>query len=157
MTIKFIIWGDPKAKRRHRSRIAGRTGKNFVATYPDPKGVQEENFIKLVASQHKPKTLILGPVYLHIDFYLPIPQSMPKKKRLAALFRYKINRLDNVWIVGLWPTKKPDLDNLEKAIKDACNKIIWHDDSQVCAVHKYKYYSKEPRTEVYIEELPSEY
>jgi len=30
-----------------------------------------------------------------------------------------------------WRTKKPDADNITKAIKDACNGILWIDDSQV--------------------------
>lgn len=36
-------------------------------------------------------------------------------------------------------TDKPDLDNIEKALKDACNRIVYDDDSQVTWVHKRKY------------------
>lgn len=32
----------------------------------------------------------------------------------------------------MWHTKKPDADNVAKAVKDALNKILWRDDSQVC-------------------------
>ncbi len=157
MTIKFIIWGDPKAKRRHRSRIARtKSGKQYNMQYADPKGVSEESFIKLVAAEHRPDTLITGPVFLKLIFYMPVPMSMPKKKRIAALFGYRVERFI-FRLVNLWPTKKPDLSNTLKAVEDACNKVIWHDDSQICAMHIYKYYSENPRTEVYIEDLPSEY
>jgi Holliday junction resolvase RusA-like endonuclease len=29
-------------------------------------------------------------------------------------------------------TKKPDEDNLKKAVYDALNKMLWRDDSQIC-------------------------
>lgn len=130
--------------------------------YPDPKGVQEESFIKLVAAQHRPEKLITGPVFLRLFFYMPIPKSMPKKKRAASQLLFTKNPVGifnkfHFNLVKLWPTKKPDLSNTLKAVEDACNKVIWHDDSQICAMHIYKYYSDEPRTEVYIEDLPSEY
>jgi Holliday junction resolvase RusA-like endonuclease len=51
----------------------------------------------------------------------------------------------------LRPTKKPDLDNLIKGIKDGCNKIIWHDDSQIVDMTMRKFYSEQPRAEVMIE------
>ena len=35
-------------------------------------------------------------------------------------------------------TKRPDLDNLAKAIKDAMKGIIYHDDSQIVEAHLYK-------------------
>lgn len=38
-------------------------------------------------------------------------------------------------------TQKPDLDNLEKSLKDALKGIIWHDDSQVFDVCKQKFYA----------------
>ncbi len=142
MTIKFIIWGDPKAKRRHRSRIARtKSGKQYNMQYADPKGVQEESFIKLVAAEHRPENLISEAIILTVTFFLPIPRSFSKKKHADA---------ENF---DLLPTKKPDLDNLVKTIKDACNKIIWNDDSQVCEIRAKKLYSDNPRSEVYIETL----
>jgi Holliday junction resolvase RusA-like endonuclease len=34
----------------------------------------------------------------------------------------------------LLPTKKPDLDNVIKAVCDALNKFAYHDDSQIVAI-----------------------
>lgn len=34
--------------------------------------------------------------------------------------------------------RKADLDNLSKAVLDALNGIIWHDDDQVVALHLFK-------------------
>ena len=37
--------------------------------------------------------------------------------------------------------KKPDLDNLIKAVKDALKGICWHDDSQVTEIKASKHYA----------------
>lgn len=34
--------------------------------------------------------------------------------------------------------KKPDLDNVVKAVKDAGKGVLWHDDSQVCFLLAWK-------------------
>ena len=40
-----------------------------------------------------------------------------------------------------WHTYKPDLDNIEKTLKDALSDIrVWGDDCQVCQVEKTKIY-----------------
>jgi Holliday junction resolvase RusA-like endonuclease len=43
-----------------------------------------------------------------------------------------------------WNIKRPDGDNLFKAIADAGNGILWEDDSQICDGRFLKLYSKEP-------------
>jgi Holliday junction resolvase RusA-like endonuclease len=69
---------------------------------------------------HKP---IEGPIFLSITFILPRPKNMIWKRKEMP---------------REWHTKKPDLDNLEKAVKDSLNKLAWRDDSQVCNVRKVK-------------------
>lgn len=66
---------------------------------------------------------------------------MSKKKRTLAMRG------------GLFPAKRPDLDNLIKTVKDACNRVVWLDDSQVCTLTVTKRYSDNPRTKIMIEEL----
>ena len=50
----------------------------------------------------------------------------------------------------MYVTKKPDADNILKAISDALNGIVYRDDSQVCDCSVVKLYSKNPRVEVSI-------
>ena len=48
-----------------------------------------------------------------------------------------------------WFTKRKDLDNLIKFVLDSLNGQAYFDDSQVVAIHAYKFYTnKEPRVEV---------
>lgn len=139
MLIEFTMYGDPRAKKRHRSYYNKYIKK--VMTYPDPKGQKDEDNIRMHAEKVRPEKLIEGPIHLRAYFYLPIPKSFSKKK---------INLAINQSIV---PTTRPDLDNYIKNILDACNKIIWRDDSQIVALHSSKYYSDVPRTEIIIEEI----
>lgn len=43
--------------------------------------------------------------------------------------------------------KRRDLDNLSKAVLDACNKVVWKDDNQVEALKLFKWYGR-PETGV---------
>lgn len=44
----------------------------------------------------------------------------------------------------VFPTKKPDLDNCVKAVKDAGNGILWKDDSQIVHLEATKFWSDVP-------------
>lgn len=59
-----------------------------------------------------------GPFYVHLKFVFPRPKSMVWKTKEMS---------------RIWHTKKPDRDNLEKAVLDALTGIFWVDDCQVCA------------------------
>ena len=49
---------------------------------------------------------------------------------------------------GAYHTKRPDIDNLAKAVKDALKGIVYADDSQIVEAHLFKQYG---RPEVRIE------
>lgn len=53
----------------------------------------------------------------------------------------------------LLPAKKPDIDNVVKAVLDALNKVAYRDDNQVVELQIRKQYSERPRLEICIEEL----
>lgn len=54
---------------------------------------------------------------------------------------------------AIYPTNKPDIDNLAKSILDALNGVIYKDDSQVVVLTLQKYYDDDPRAEITIEEM----
>lgn len=82
-----------------------------------------------------------GPVWLEMIFWLKIPKSWPKLKRLDA-------------IAGrVRPTGKPDVDNLCKIVADALNREVWTDDAQVVKLVAEKRYSLDPHLEINVMRL----
>ena len=75
---------------------------------------------------------------VNLVFGLPIPKSTSKSK--TELMANGTIR----------PLKKPDVDNLAKAVMDGLNGVAWVDDSQVVRVSIYKEYAKEPYVYIYI-------
>lgn len=75
---------------------------------------------------------------VNLVFGMPIPKSTSKSK--TELMANGTIR----------PTKKPDVDNLAKAVMDALNGVAWVDDSQVVRVSIFKEYAKEPYVYIYI-------
>nr|DAH87168.1 MAG TPA: Endodeoxyribonuclease RusA [Caudoviricetes sp.] len=69
-------------------------------------------------------------VSVMINAYFSIPKSYMKGKRLAC--KHNINR----------PAKKPDVDNILKAVLDALNGVAYKDDKQVIEVTCGKWYSQ---------------
>ena len=53
----------------------------------------------------------------------------------------------------IFPSKKPDADNIAKIVLDALNGVAYEDDSQVINLSVQKRYSEEARVFVHIEEF----
>lgn len=53
----------------------------------------------------------------------------------------------------LLPSKKPDIDNIVKAVLDALNKVAYRDDTQVVELQVRKQYSERPRLEICLEKV----
>jgi Holliday junction resolvase RusA-like endonuclease len=144
MRLDFTITMIPKAQKRTRNRGflikgGGRNGQDIARsmTYKDEgQDLEEQKFITLLY-EHRPETLIQGAVILHFGAYLPMPKK--SKKWTAAALAGEIR-----------PETKPDLDNLEKHLKDCCTGVFWLDDKQVVECHKAKYYADVPRWEICI-------
>lgn len=132
--ITIRIPGQPQAKERARSRIVTpRNGKPFVTHYTPPKTVENERNISLYAVDEMCGGIPFDcPIHLHLTFRFEIPKSWPQWKKDLALSR------------DILPTTKPDLDNVEKSVKDALNGIVWKDDCYVVSCEKMSYYSEKP-------------
>ena len=123
--ISFVVRGNPKAQKRHRS------GRGF---HYDPSKADKSDFL-LLAHQNIPKIPISSSVTFVIKYFMPIPKSWPKYRKELA----KNEDLPHI--------KTPDIDNLIKFNLDAMAPF-WIDDRQVNNIHAVKYYSHTPRTEV---------
>lgn len=138
----FSIPGAPQGKARPKVVRQGA----FSKAYTPEKTVNYEALVKL-SYQQAAGGLFLGagvPVRVRIDAYYDTPKSESKKK------------LRNMLAGLLFPTKKPDWDNIGKIICDALNGIAWKDDAQIVDGHVLKHYSEVPHTDVLIEEAKYE-
>lgn len=131
----FIIHAVPKPKGRPR---VTRSGHAFT-----PKATRE--YEKLIVSewdiQHGKATPIENPIAVRVMFYMPIPKATSNKARERMAAGLEV------------PAKKPDIDNLLKAVLDALNGKAYHDDNQIVEISAKKLYSTEPKTVVFISEL----
>jgi len=135
--ISFTVYGEPVAQGRPRFTTVG----EFPRAYDPAKSRNYKDYVRLVATEHKPDKPLEGPLELHVTVLRSIPKSFSRKKADAAE-RGEIR-----------PTTKPDADNYLKSVKDALNGIIWRDDSQIVRVVVEKYYSINPRIEIDVREM----
>lgn len=133
--ISFTIPGNPVGKGRPR---IGRVGGHARMFTPD-KTVSYESLVKYAGFEAmQGRALLLDAVAVVLDICVPIPASWSKRKQAMAVAG------------GVFPTTKPDIDNVEKAVFDGLNGIAWKDDVQVVSVQKTKRYSVTPCVKVSI-------
>ena len=124
--MQFIILGHPVAQGRPKFYRRG----NFVGAYDPGKSKGWKEDIKWQVIEQKPVKLE-GAIVMHLVFNLPRPKSLPKKV--------------------IEHTKKPDLDNLAKAVKDSLKGVCYHDDSQIVHLHAEKRYAEPTGVNITIE------
>jgi len=113
--IEFKVYGDPVAQGRPRFFRKG----NFVGTYDPEKSKSWKESVKWQAIEYmRNRQMINGAIRMELNFFLQRPKSLPKKV--------------------IKHIKRPDIDNLAKAVKDALRSICYRDDSQIvyCIITK---------------------
>jgi Holliday junction resolvase RusA-like endonuclease len=148
--IEIRLDGDPVAKGRHRSKFMGmrtdEAGKQrpVILQHPDARTVRYEDRVAWAAQVEMHRLglpLLTNALWLELHVYVGVPASWSARKRAQALSG------------ALRPTKKPDLDNFQKAICDALNRIVWVDDSQIVEVLCKKFFDLAPRIEIRVDNL----
>lgn len=91
-------------------------------TLTDKKTRQYESALRTLISHKKEKhPPLIGPIHVEIDFYFKRPKSSKRDH----------------------PDIRPDVDNLQKAVWDSANGILWNDDAQIVFATASKSYSNE--------------
>lgn len=137
-TIRFTVPGTPVGKGRPKFARRG----NFVTTYTPEKTASYENLVRVKAEEAmQGHAVIDGPVSVEIALYVTPPASWSQKKQRAALAG------------EIFPTTKPDVDNVLKGIMDACNEIVFADDKQAVDVRVIKRYAGLARAVVSVQAM----
>lgn len=118
--MEIRIYGDPApqgSKRVFNGRVVEASG-NKLKIWRKAIAAACQN---LVTEEH---SLLLGPVRVEVEFYLPRPASVTQKKRPL-------------------PIVPPDLDKLLRGLLDGIgqSEVIWGDDSQVVQIDAVKLYA----------------
>lgn len=132
--IKLLFEGEPVAASRPRVTRRG-------WTYNAPKYEAYKSQAQLDAQRQYLGKPLKGALFVKVVFYRSVQKSVSKaerKRRLSNEHR---------------PIFKPDIDNLFKAVTDACTGIVWHDDNQIVSVEMEKMYAEVPRVEMEVQEL----
>ena len=130
--MKLIFRGQAVAQGRPKFTTRG----GFPRAYDPAKSRIWKDDVKMQALMQNVR-IIEGPLFLKAEFHLMRPKSLPKKVTHHV--------------------KKPDLDNLVKAVKDALEGIAYNNDSQICREDIGKYYTiDDPRVIIEINHIEGE-
>lgn len=128
-SVSFFIPG--KAIGKGRMRLSTMHG--FARMHSPDQTINYESLVSVTAQQAmQGRDLIAGPVLVEMKIIVAVAASWSKKKTAEALQGV------------VMPTKKPDIDNVEKAVFDGMNGVVWVDDVQVVNVSKSKRYGVTP-------------
>ena len=145
----IIIYGDPMGKQRPKFSSRG----SFIKTYTPKETVNYES--KVVNAYKTQCGKMFGlecMLSAKIIAYYKIPSSRYRfYKKTKSVELDRTGQL--MYVNEIRPTVKPDCDNIAKICLDALNGIAYYDDKQIVELSVKKYYSKEPRVEIEIEEL----
>lgn len=120
LTIEIL--GTPQTKLRPRfSRYKGR-----VRTYDCQS--EEKNTTRWLMKSKMRAPPLEGPLVVEMEFHFARPRSVKR----------------------LYPTVKPDIDNVVKAVLDNGNGILWEDDRLIIEIKAFKCYSDEAKTVIKI-------
>jgi Holliday junction resolvase RusA-like endonuclease len=133
--VLVTIPGPPIAKGRPRMTKTGRA-------YTPAKTRAAEGYMRHAIAAQVGQPMLEGPLAVTVLAILPIPKSWPRKRQ------------DDAAAGIVRPTGKPDCDNLAKAVCDAANGLLWHDDSQIVALSVSKAYGGKPGTVLTVEVAP---
>jgi Holliday junction resolvase RusA-like endonuclease len=126
---EVVIKENPYGKKR--ARLA-RFGKFAHASDPAENKAYAKRVVKALRQEYNSTTKFKDgvPLMMVVVADFPIPEYLPKKTQEEM--RQK----------RLYPTKRPDIDNISKAIMDSLNKNAYYDDQQVVGLLVVKKYEE---------------
>lgn len=128
----FEVPGKVRGKGRPRFMRNGHT-------YTDSKTVEYERLIK---ASYLKRTSYISQKSIRMSMYVCFAPNKTDTKKNRAL------KLLN----SLWPSKKPDVDNVIKVVLDALNKVAYQDDTQVNEVHVIRHFDEKERLIICLKE-----
>ena len=130
--VSFFVPGQPVAQGRPRF-TTWRVGEaNRVKVYDPQKSVVWKDHVRRCAKEHA-CVLREGPLAMTLRFIMHRPANIKRGQR--------------------WHLKRPDVENLAKAVMDALAELVYEDDKQVVKLVATKEYGARPGVRVRVEEM----
>jgi Holliday junction resolvase RusA-like endonuclease len=122
--VEIALDGAPVPKERHRFGGGRVYGTTRTARY-------ERRLREAALAAMAGRAPFAGPVEADLLVVLAVPKGWPKARREAALSG------------RLLPLRRPDGDNVSKALLDGLNRVVFEDDAQVAELRIRKRYGPE--------------
>jgi Holliday junction resolvase RusA-like endonuclease len=136
--VSFTVPGEPQGKGRPRIGKVGAHARMFTPA----KTVAYEGLVAHAAQQAMAGAAPFeAPCRIELDVLCSVPASWSQKKQAQALTG------------AIRPAKKPDADNVLKAVCDGINGVVWKDDVQAVDVLLRKTYAATPGVRVRVAAL----
>lgn len=142
-TVTFTVPGvaQPAGSKRAFNRKGG--GRPIV-TDDNPRAKPWQAAVAAAAAEKMTGELLDGPLELHVYFHLTRPKGHFRTGKKAHLVRDT---------APIYPTVRPDITKMLRAVEDALTGVVWRDDAQV--VHQVAAKRYAPRAETTVTVHPS--
>jgi Holliday junction resolvase RusA-like endonuclease len=134
----FVVYGKAAPAGSKTAFVA--RGRTFVrdsskASYAWKEKVSDRA-AEVFGNDHE---LVTGPLEVWLTFYVPRPASHYGTGRNADKLKDSAPK---------FPTVKPDVLKLARAVEDGMTSAVWRDDAQIVREHIYKLYGTPARVEI---------
>ena len=136
LTVRIVVYGKPAPAG---SKVAGRTldGRSYVRDASKGSAEWKRLISQVAGTAMDGKSLLEGELTARIIFHLPRPKGHYGKKGLRDS-------------APDWPTVKPDVLKLARAVEDALSGIVYRDDAQIVMETIIKRYGDPTRCDISI-------
>ena len=145
--VKFIVAGIPRPAGSKRYLGRSKAGKPILADDCKRAPAWRADVQNAARMEWADRPLLDEPIRLCLTFLLERPKSHFGTGRNAGVLKDS---------APPFPTTKPDLTKIVRAIEDALTKVIWKDDSRVMWQENKKLYGAKPGVVVKVQVLAQE-
>lgn len=136
--MKFTVYGIAQPAGSKRGFSNQKTGR-VIITDANNKAKPWKAEVRTAAAEAAGRNglvgLMDGPLELSLTFYVPRPKSHIGARGVRPS-------------APMFPTVKPDVLKLARAVEDACTGVVWRDDSQIVTELLSKRYGEPARCEI---------
>lgn len=138
----FTVYGQPQTAGSKRAFPFRRPNGSLGTSVTDdnPKSRSWKGMVAHAAREAYQGELLDGPLAVTFTFYRPRCKGHIGAKGVKAS-------------APRYPTTKPDVLKLARAVEDALTGVIWRDDAQICVERIYKDWGEPARVEITVEVL----